>query len=176
MATQNPQKYQMFNSLYHLASLCNCVIYDLQMDAWWYIHSLLTWVITGSGNGFSPGGAGVGVGGAVLVLNIIILFFLLISLSVFYFIMIHFIISWMLMSMAIQFWTRDLGFVKLGISGSVIVYIPGCFYPWLFFKDIGFNMLPSDSFMSNVCSPIRKPIKGYQTLNLIILASVGATI
>ena len=41
----------------------------------------------------------------------------------------------------------------LGIWCSAISHLPGCFCPWIFFKNIGFNMVPSDPFMSHLqCS------------------------
>ena len=38
----------------------------------------------------------------------------------------------------------------LGIWHSTISYLPGCFCPWTFFQNIGFNMAPSDPFMSHL--------------------------
>ena len=37
----------------------------------------------------------------------------------------------------------------LGIWCSTIPHLPGCFCPWTFFQNIGFNMVPSDPFMSH---------------------------
>ena len=34
----------------------------------------------------------------------------------------------------------------LGICCSTIPHLPGCFCPWTFFQNIGFNMVPSDPF------------------------------
>ena len=39
--------------------------------------------------------------------------------------------------------------LTLGILRSVIFHLPGCFCPWTFFQNIGFN-IPSDSFMSQL--------------------------
>ena len=36
----------------------------------------------------------------------------------------------------------------LGIWRSATSHLPGCFCPWIFFQNIGFNMVPSDPFMS----------------------------
>ena len=36
----------------------------------------------------------------------------------------------------------------LGIWCSTIPHLPGCFFPWTVFQNIGFNMVPSDPFMS----------------------------
>ena len=36
----------------------------------------------------------------------------------------------------------------LGIWCSTIPHLPGCFCPWTFFQNIGFNMVPSDPCMS----------------------------
>ena len=40
----------------------------------------------------------------------------------------------------------------LGIWRSAIFHLPGCFCPWTFFQNIGFNMVPLDPFMSHVYS------------------------
>ena len=36
----------------------------------------------------------------------------------------------------------------VGIWCSTIPHLPRCFCPWTFFQNIGFNMVPSDPFMS----------------------------
>ena len=38
----------------------------------------------------------------------------------------------------------------LGIWCYTIPQLPGCFCPWTFFQNIGFNMVPLDPFMSHV--------------------------
>ena len=42
----------------------------------------------------------------------------------------------------------------LGIWCSTIPHLPGCFCPWTFFQNIGFNMVPSDPFMSHLTTRI----------------------
>ena len=42
----------------------------------------------------------------------------------------------------------------LGIWCSTIPHIPGCFCPWTFFQNIGFNMVPSDPFMSHLATQL----------------------
>ena len=44
------------------------------------------------------------------------------------------------------FWTTQLGFLWLCSSGST--HLHGCFCPWTFSLNSGFNMLPSDDFVS----------------------------
>ena len=51
-----------------------------------------------------------------------------------------------------------LGFLYLRSSGSADTQLPGCFRPWTFFLNIGFNMFPLDSFMSCLHS-----LLGYST-------------
>ena len=57
-----------------------------------------------------------------------------------------------------SFWTTLLGFLWLGNSGSATTHLPGYFCPWKISLDIGWNMLPSDSFMSCLDS-----LLGYST-------------
>ena len=40
----------------------------------------------------------------------------------------------------------------LGIWSSSIPHLPGHFCPWTFFQNIGFNMVPSDPFMSHLAT------------------------
>ena len=59
----------------------------------------------------------------------------------------------------------------LGIWCSTIPHLPGCFCPWIFFQNIGFNMVPSDPFMSHLATQL-----GYsagEALQLIVLATFG---
>ena len=42
----------------------------------------------------------------------------------------------------------------LGICCSTIPHLPGCFCPWTFFQNIGFNMVPSDPFMSHLATQL----------------------
>ena len=45
-------------------------------------------------------------------------------------------------------------FLILGIWCSVISHLPGCFCPWTIFQNIGFNMVPSDPFMSHLATQL----------------------
>ena len=59
----------------------------------------------------------------------------------------------------------------LGIWRSAIPHLPGCFCPWTFFQNIGFNMVPSDPFMSHLATYL-----GYsagEALQLVVLATFG---
>ena len=42
----------------------------------------------------------------------------------------------------------------LGIWCSTIPHLPGCFCPWTFFQNIGFNLVPSDPFMSHLVTQL----------------------
>ena len=42
----------------------------------------------------------------------------------------------------------------LGFWCSTIPHLPGCFYPWTFFQNIGFNMVPSDPFMLHLATQL----------------------
>ena len=42
--------------------------------------------------------------------------------------------------------------LTLGIWHSAISHLPGCFCPWTFFQNIGFNKVPSDPFMSHLAT------------------------
>ena len=61
----------------------------------------------------------------------------------------------------------------LGISCSAISHLPGCFCPWTFFQNIGFNMVPSDPFMSHLASQLGYSAGESQALQLSILAAIG---
>ena len=50
---------------------------------------------------------------------------------------------------------------------------PGCFCPWTFFRNIGFNMVPSDPFMSHLATQLGYSAGEFQALQLIVLASYG---
>ena len=43
----------------------------------------------------------------------------------------------------------------------------GCFCHWTFFLNIGFNMLPSDSFISNLCYQLAYSIGKFRALQSI---------
>ena len=61
----------------------------------------------------------------------------------------------------------------LGIWFSTIPHLLGCFYPWAFFQNIGFNMLPSDPFMSHLTTQLGYSAGEFQALQLIVLATFG---
>ena len=50
---------------------------------------------------------------------------------------------------------------------------PGCFCPWTFFQNIGFNMVPSDPFMSHLATQLGYSAGEFQALQLIVLATFG---
>ena len=61
----------------------------------------------------------------------------------------------------------------LGIWCSTIPYLPGCFCPWTFFQNIGFNMVLTDPFMSHLATQVRYFAGEFQALQLIVLAAFG---
>ena len=61
----------------------------------------------------------------------------------------------------------------LGIWCSAISYLPGCFCPWTFFQNIGFNMVPSDPFLSDLATQLGYSAWEFQALQLIALAAFG---
>ena len=61
----------------------------------------------------------------------------------------------------------------LGIWCSTIPHLPGCFCPWTFFQNIGFNMAPSDPFMSHLATQLGYSAGELQALQLIVLAAFG---
>ena len=60
-------------------------------------------------------------------------------------------------------------FLTLGILCSAISHLPGCFCPWTFFQNIGFNMVPSDPFMSHLATQLWYSAGEFQALQLIVL-------
>ena len=56
---------------------------------------------------------------------------------------------------------------------STIPHLPGCFCPWTFFQNIGFNMVPSDPFMSHLATQPGYSAGEFQALQLIVLATFG---
>ena len=56
---------------------------------------------------------------------------------------------------------------------SIIPYLPGCFCPWTFFQNIGFNMVPSDPFMSHLATQLEYSAGEFQAWQLIVLATFG---
>ena len=63
-------------------------------------------------------------------------------------------------------------YLTLGIFRSVIFHLPGCFCPWTFFQNIGFN-IPSDSFMPHLFTQLEYSTWEFQALQLIVLAVFG---
>ena len=61
----------------------------------------------------------------------------------------------------------------LGIWSSTIPHLPGCFCPWTFYQNIGFNMVPSDPFMSHLATQLGYSAGEFQALQLIFLAAFG---
>ena len=61
----------------------------------------------------------------------------------------------------------------LGIWCSTIPHLPGCFCPWAFFQNIGFNVVPSDPFMSHLATQLGYSAGEFQALQLIVLATFG---
>ena len=67
-----------------------------------------------------------------------------------------------------------LGFLYISNFVSANAQLPGCFCPWTFSLDIGFNMFPLDSFMSCLHSLLGYSTGEFQALQLIVLAAFGA--
>ena len=61
----------------------------------------------------------------------------------------------------------------LGIWCSTIPHILGCFCPWTYFQNIGFNMVPSDPFMPHLATQLEYSAGEFQALQLIVLATFG---
>ena len=61
----------------------------------------------------------------------------------------------------------------LGIWCSTIPHLPGCFCPWTFFENIGFNTVLTDPFMSNLATQLGYSAGEFQALQLIVLAAFG---
>ena len=61
----------------------------------------------------------------------------------------------------------------LGIWCSTIPHLPGCFCPWTFFENIGFNTVLTDPFMSYLATQLGYSAGEFQALQLIVLAAFG---
>ena len=61
----------------------------------------------------------------------------------------------------------------LGVWCSTIRHLPGCFCLWTFFKNIGFNMVPSGPFMSHLATQLAYSAGEFEALQLIVLAMFG---
>ena len=57
----------------------------------------------------------------------------------------------------------------LGIWCSTIPHPLGCFCPWTFFQNIGFNMVPSDPFMSHLATQLGYSAGGVRLCNWLSL-------
>ena len=55
----------------------------------------------------------------------------------------------------------------LGIWCSTIPHLPGCFCPWTYFENIGFNMVLTDPFMSHLATQLRYSAGMFQALRLV---------
>ena len=63
--------------------------------------------------------------------------------------------------------------LMLGIWCSTIPHISGCFCPWTFFGNIGFNTVLTDPFMSHLTTQLGYSAGDFQALQLIVLAAFG---
>ena len=61
----------------------------------------------------------------------------------------------------------------LGIWCSTIPHLPGCFCPWTFFENIGFNTVLTDPFMSHLATQLGYSAGEFQALQLIVLTAFG---
>ena len=61
----------------------------------------------------------------------------------------------------------------LGIWCLTIPHLPGCFCPWTFFENIGFNTVLTDPFMSHLATQFGYSAGEFQALQLIVLATFG---
>ena len=61
----------------------------------------------------------------------------------------------------------------LGIWCSIIPHLRGCFCPWTFFQNIGFNIVPSDPFMSHLATQLGHSAGEFKAWQMIVLATFG---
>ena len=61
----------------------------------------------------------------------------------------------------------------LGIRCSIIPHLPGCFCPWTFFENIGFNTVLTDPVMSHLTTQPGYSAGEFQALQLIVLVAFG---
>ena len=66
-----------------------------------------------------------------------------------------------------------LNILILGIWCSTIPHLPGCFCPWTFFENIGFNTVLTDPFMSHLATQLGYSAGEFQALQLIVFAAFG---
>ena len=60
------------------------------------------------------------------------------------------------------------------IAKSDIPHLPGCFCPWTFFQNIGFNTVLTDPLMSHLATQLEYSAGEFQALQLIVLAAFVA--
>ena len=61
----------------------------------------------------------------------------------------------------------------LGIWCSTIPHLPGCFCPWTFLENIGFNTVLTDPFMSHLATQLGYSAGEFQVLQMIVPAAFG---
>ena len=61
----------------------------------------------------------------------------------------------------------------LGLWCSTIPHLLGCFCPWTFFENIGFNTVLKDPFMSHLATQLGYSAGEFQALQLIVLRAFG---
>ena len=66
-----------------------------------------------------------------------------------------------------------LNILILGIWCSTIPHLSGCFCPWTFFENIGFNTVITDPLMSHLATQLGYSAGEFQALQLILLAAFG---
>ena len=52
-------------------------------------------------------------------------------------------------------------------------HLPGCFCPWTFFENIGFNTVLTNPFMSHLATQLGYSAGEFQALQLIVFAAFG---
>ena len=64
--------------------------------------------------------------------------------------------------------------LTLGILRSAISHLPGCFCPRTFFHNIGFNVVPSDPFMSHLDTQLGYSTGEFQVCNWLSLRRLAS--
>ena len=67
----------------------------------------------------------------------------------------------------------NLSIITRKINHSTIPHLPGCFCPWTFFENIGFNTVLTDPFVSHLATQLGYSAGEFQALQLIVLAAFG---
>ena len=62
---------------------------------------------------------------------------------------------------------------SIEVELHVTILLPGCFCPWTFFENIGFNTVLTDPFMSHLATQLGYSAEEFQALQLIVLAAFG---